>query len=260
MTRAPALLPLLLLLPLPATAGGEPRAVDVICRAGWGGRAATRPYVKHTIVRLTVHHSGMLLRQNRAAPGRIRSAQRFHQSRGWPDIAYHYLIDLEGNIYEGRPTSARGDTGTRYDTTGHLLVCVVGNYDRQKPRPGQVRALADLLAWASARFKVGAETIRGHLQLARTKCPGRKLQKLITDGTLRAEVEARLEAGGIKLRLVCGEQARRLRAEGRSAATPRAGAERPKRLRAEGRSAATPRAGAERPTGLRAIRRRAHAR
>jgi hypothetical protein len=200
-----ALAPLL----LPSLASGEPRTVDVICRAGWGGRKATKPYTRHTIKRLTVHHSGVPLRRNSTAPGRVRSAQRFHQSRGWPDIAYHYLIDLEGNVYEGRPTSARGDTGTRYDTTGHFLVCVIGDYDKQTPRSGQVQALADLLAWASARFKVGVETIRGHRQLARTRCPGKKLQKRISDGALRGEVEARLEAGGVKRRLLCGEAARR---------------------------------------------------
>jgi N-acetylmuramoyl-L-alanine amidase len=212
MTRALPLLVVLSCCSAAASAQTKPaRTLDLICRDGWNAAPFKREALKrHTIRSLTVHHSGRALLNNRTAPARIRGAQRFHQTgkRAWADIAYHYLIDLAGNVYEGRPDWARGDTGTRYDTTGHFLVCVVGNYETQAVRPPQVAALVDLLAWAATKFKVSPQTIRGHLQLARTSCPGKNLQALVKDGTLRKRVEQRLAAGGVRLRRLCGATAR----------------------------------------------------
>ncbi len=86
---------------------------------------------------------------------------------------------------------------------------MVGNYETQPVRPPQLEALVDLLAWAATRHKVSPKTIKGHLQLARTSCPGKNLQALVKDGTLQERVEQRLAAGGVELRRVCGAAARK---------------------------------------------------
>ena len=184
---------------------------EILCREAWGARNPAGRYQEHEIKRLTLHHSGVLLSRNTKAPRRIRSAQRYHQSkaRKWPDIAYHYLLDLEGNIYEGRPERYRGDTGTRYDTTGHFLVCLIGNYSKQEVTGGQVEALASLLAWASKTFDAPPATISGHRDHAATACPGDFLYALIKDGHVRRRVEEILAKGGARVRRICGEEARR---------------------------------------------------
>ncbi len=223
---------LAVLLLAPTTVRGEPKrgeVVEVIARDGWRARPPAGDLVKHVIKRLTVHHSGAPLRENRRAPDRLRSAQHYHQRvKGWPDIAYHFLIDLDGNLYEGRPLDARGDSHTPYDTTGHFLVCVIGDYDRQLPSEPQLAALTRILAFGASRFAVSPATIRGHRDHARTSCPGKHLQASIADGRLGARVEALLRAGPIRLALISGAEARRrveaIRA--RSAADPAAAAPR----------------------------------
>lgn len=206
--RFPGVTLVLLLAPLGVQAR-TPRPFDVLCREAWGAGKAAGPYVRHQVKHLTVHHSGVALGDNRRAPRRILSAQRYHQRRGWPDIAYHFLVDRAGNIYEGRPVRVRGDTGTRYDTTGHFLVCLVENHDEQPVLPRQLDALVNLLAWASARHEVSPAAIRGHGQLARTSCPGKKLRALIDDGTITRRVRQTLAAGGVRLRGVCGAEGKR---------------------------------------------------
>jgi hypothetical protein len=202
-----------LMLPLlwssPRRAEAAPERLELLCRAAWGARKATKPLTRHVIKRITVHHSGRALVNNRTAPRRLRGAQRFHQTgkRSWADIAYHYLIDRAGHVYEGRPSWARGDTATRYDTTGHLLVCVVGNYEKQRLNRRQFAALAKLLAWASREHKVDPKHITGHRQHARTSCPGTHLQQLITGGELRKRV-ARALRTGVELRQLCGNAGR----------------------------------------------------
>ena len=195
------------------TAGATPalaatRSRDLICRDAWGARAWRDGLRRHTIKRLTVHHSAVALTDNRQAPGRFRSHQSAHQARGWPDIAYHYLIDRNGNIYKGRPHWAKGDTATDYDPRGHLLVMCEGNFAEQRPSRAQVAALVDVLAWAVREFGVPARLIRGHGHYAHTACPGVGLNRLL-HGTIQDRVRERLASGGVRLVKLCGRAGNR---------------------------------------------------
>jgi hypothetical protein len=187
---------------------GAERTVELICRDAWGAREPTGSFRRHRIKRLTVHHSAAVLKDNRKAPERLRSHQRNHQSRGWPDIAYHVLIDRNGNVYEGRPIRAVGDTRTNYDPRGHFLVMCEGNFSEQRPAAAQVESLVDVLAWAAERYDAGPRTIGGHLEYADTACPGRSLQRMIRRGDIRDLVRARLQEGGVQLVALCGDEGR----------------------------------------------------
>ena len=61
------------------------------------------PPLSDWLTTLIVHHSAL---QYRDGP---REIQAFHVlDRGWADIAYHYLLDGFGQLYEGRTIGARG--------------------------------------------------------------------------------------------------------------------------------------------------------
>lgn len=178
--------------------------LEVICREAWGASPNQGQLVVHRIERLTVHHTAVEVGSASEAPRRMRSYQNFHQESGWPDVAYHYLIDTNGHVYEGRPVSARGDTFTEYDPTGHFLVCCDGHFDQQGLPAAQLGSLADVLAWAAVQFGVGPSTIAGHGDFAATTCPGSHVAGLITDRTLQSMVGQRIAAGGVSLSLLCG--------------------------------------------------------
>ncbi|MBI4260404.1 MAG: N-acetylmuramoyl-L-alanine amidase [Actinobacteria bacterium] len=158
---------------------------------------------------MTLHHCAVLLPDNREAPQHIRNHQAYHQSRGWPDIAYHLIVDRNGNLYRGRPIWAVGDTGTNYDPTGHLLVLAEGNFEQQRPSWRQVNAIVDVMAWAGARYDVPLWKIRGHRDYAATACPGKHLYRHLETGSLRERVRDRLDAGGVRLVGLCGEAGQR---------------------------------------------------
>jgi hypothetical protein len=160
------------------------RRVRRICRRSWGAKPRSGSYRRHSIVRVTVHHSGVAFYDNRRAPARFRSHQASHQANGWPDIAYHLLIDRHGHVYRGRPLWARGDTSTNYNP----------------------RALVRVLAWAVERYDLPLYRIKGHRDHASTACPGDRLYRLLEDGTLRRRVRRRIKAGGVSLRTICGEE------------------------------------------------------
>jgi N-acetyl-anhydromuramyl-L-alanine amidase AmpD len=119
--------------------------------------------------------------------------------RGWPDLAYHLVIGVDGTVYEGRDPAYRGDTGTSYDTAGHFLVVVEGNFDIDRPTQAQIDSLTAVLAWAAEHYGVPATNIGGHGDYAATACPGRHLEDRIHNGELEAAVQDLIDTGGVEL-------------------------------------------------------------
>ncbi len=178
--------------------GFDAEVLVVIAREGWGAKPAVGEFVTHEISRITIHHTAANGDDVAAAPARMRSYQSFHQNdKGWEDLAYHFIIDGSGNIYEGRPVGAVGDTATSYDPTGHFLACLDGNFDEATPLDSQIASLTGLLAWASVEYGVDASTIAAHRDYAGTSCPGDNMYSKIE--SVRDGVEATVAAGGVGL-------------------------------------------------------------
>jgi hypothetical protein len=153
-----------------------------------------------------VHHTAGLLTDNRKAPARVRSFQQGHLDDGFVDLAYHYVIDAHGNVYEGRSTDIPGETYTDYDPTGHFLAVCDGNFEEQPIPAAQLDALALLLAWASHRFGVPTTRLTGHRDEAATACPGEHLYAHLRDGSLKAAIDRHLAAGAPSAVVLCGSE------------------------------------------------------
>ena len=190
-----------------ATTAPVPATVAVLCRDAWGARPPSGEFTEHTIERITVHHTAAVIEDNRLSPGFTRKHQADHQSLGWPDIAYHFLIDRNGHIYQGRPYTAVGDTRTSYDPTGHLLIAVKGNFEEQELTEAQQESLVAKLAWGVGEFGVAPTEITGHRDWAATACPGESLYAMVESGELAAAVAEEVEGGPATLEVSCGEGA-----------------------------------------------------
>jgi hypothetical protein len=159
------------------------------------GGADMRLRVPHRITRITLHHTGSAepLRPGDDPVQRLRGLQSWGASdRNWWDLPYHFLIDLDGNVYQGRDWRFMGETNTGYDPAGHFLISVIGNYELQQPNAAQLDAIADMMAWAIRNFDVPLDRIGGHYDYATTSCPGQHLRPLLEDGTFRRMVERRI--------------------------------------------------------------------
>jgi hypothetical protein len=167
---------------------------SVVANADSAGGASMRLRVPQHITSITLHHEGSakpLLRSDDPVAG-LRALQSWgERDRNWWDVPYHYLIDLDGHVYEGRDWHYMGETNTTYDPSGHLLISILGNYNLQEPTPAQLDAIASVMAWAVKRFDVPLDSIKGHYQYAQTDCPGKNLRKYLEDGTFRRMVSAR---------------------------------------------------------------------
>ena len=124
----------------------------------------------------------------------------FHTgSKGWHDIAYNFLVDREGGVWEGRAGSLAGPVAA--DATGgsqgfDQLVCFIGDFTSVMPTPAAVDAGNRTLAWLAQRYsidtaagstvtfvsrgsnkwpagaKVTTATVAGHREMSTTACPG----------------------------------------------------------------------------------------
>jgi hypothetical protein len=159
------------------------------------GGANMRLRIPHRITHVTLHHTGDArpLRPEDDPAAKLRGLQSWGAAdRNWWDVPYHYLLDLEGRIYEGRDWHYTGETNTTYDPGGHFLISIIGNYERQEPTPAQLAAIADMMAWAIKEFDLPLDRIGGHYNYASSGCPGQHLRKYLEDGTLRRMVSERL--------------------------------------------------------------------
>jgi hypothetical protein len=159
------------------------------------GGAAMRLRIPHRITHVTLHHTGDTkpLRREDDPVTRLRGLQSWGASdRNWWDVPYHYLLDLDGRVFEGRDWHFMGETNTDYNPNGHFLISIIGNYDLQEPTAAQLASIADMMAWALQTFSLPLESIGGHYQYADSGCPGKFLRRYLEDGTITRMVKERL--------------------------------------------------------------------
>jgi len=181
--------PGLVLLALAGCTGTPP--VDIVPRSAWGWVDNGDSLPEHTISRITIHHGGVAFEDDRDPEEYLRALQAWSRSeKGWIDSPYHYVIDLDGRIYEARPLRFPGDTNTTYDPTSHALIEVLGNYDNRELSDAQFEALAKLSAHLATLYSVALADIRGHRDYApgETSCPGASIYARFEDGSLLARI------------------------------------------------------------------------
>lgn len=103
----------------------------------------------------------------------VEEIRRWHRDRGWSDIGYHYVIELDGTVRTGRPLAVTG-AHVRGQNTGSIGICYVGGLDKKgKPKDtrttAQKKSLHELTAALRQRFP-GA-TVHGHNEFANKACP-----------------------------------------------------------------------------------------
>jgi len=160
--------------------------VSIVSRQTWGALPANRTI--YTIVRsrrtgFVVHHSVSGTGSNAAgAMALIRGFQRLHQSNGWGDIGYNFLIDAWGNIYEGRGLNAIGAHAGNHNTL-NLGVCYIGDGRTGEMPDAAKQAFRNLYAWANGQTGKTL-TCLVHSDLNSTACPGPFIRNWVKSGAL----------------------------------------------------------------------------
>ena len=177
----------------------------VLSREGWGAKPPVAPWKAQDGVRITIHHAGVATNRNRTFEAMLQALQAFSQrpdklasgkeKPAWPDIPYHWYIGWRGGIADARDPKITGDTNTEYDPTGHLLVCLEGNFEDEEPTGEQIRNLDRMVTWLVAHYRIDPKRIGTHKDYsAQTSCPGKNLYSEVTK--LRERIALRLACAG----------------------------------------------------------------
>lgn len=165
-------------LPLKPEPGPMP---GVLPRSSWakGGIIASRMEPMLPVSRITVHHSAMMFAgNNRAAAAyeleRIRASHT--GSRGFGDIGYHFIIDRNGQVWEGRSLKWQG-AHVKSQNEGNIGVMCMGNFDVQSPTSAQQQALIRHVRALMSKYRVPVSRVKTHKEMAATACPGVSLQR-----------------------------------------------------------------------------------
>jgi len=191
--------------PKPAPARTAPaKAWSSFDRSAWGATSAKRSRMvpMHGITKITIHHSAVLARNDSMSRTRavLRSIQNGHmRGRGWGDIGYHYLIDRQGRIWEGRRLAWQGaHAGNPTSNRGNIGICLLGNFtgtgDGQHPSSAQLEAMEYLVIDLATRHNVPVSRVLTHREIRATDCPGANLQLAVN--RLRQTMASRIARQG----------------------------------------------------------------
>lgn len=105
---------------------------------------------------------------------------RWHRQQGWDGCGYHYVIDLDGTIEQGRAETQPGAHCSGYNSCS-IGVCYIGGLDnRGHPcdtrTPAQRQSLQRLIDDLHSRYPEAA--VVGHRDLnPKKECPGFEVRK-----------------------------------------------------------------------------------
>lgn len=131
------------------------------------------------VTRITLHHDGMSPFYGRSASDsvdRLEAIRRSHVGRGWADIGYHFAIDPQGNVWEGRPLNLQG-AHVKDQNEQNIGVVVLGNFQEQSPTTAAVSTVDRFLAQLMRTYRVPLRSVYTHQELGPTVCPGHHLQR-----------------------------------------------------------------------------------
>lgn len=189
-----------------ASASAAALTPTIITRAQWGADESLRGAATYntTVRAVVIHHTASSNDYTTAtAAAQIRGIYAYDTTGlGWSDIAYNFLVDKFGRIYEGRAGSitraVRGAhaMGFNTDTMG---VAALGNYETASAPAVMVDSLAKVAGWKLSQYGVSPSatttltsqggsgvkiaqgttvtlpTVNAHQNTSYTLCPGKYL-------------------------------------------------------------------------------------
>jgi N-acetylmuramoyl-L-alanine amidase len=161
----------------------------IVSREKWGAKPAAEGLQAHTPTAVILHHTGVAQSTKHSLEEKMRGLQSYSQSEAevypghikgiWPDVPYHFYIDMAGKTAEGRNINYAGDTNTGYDTIGYVQIVLEGDFEKESPSKEQLTALDNLLIWLTLSWNIPNDRITVHLDHAQTDCPGKNFMSVL---------------------------------------------------------------------------------
>jgi hypothetical protein len=185
------------------------RAPKMNGREAWKAKPMSMkgdPVPMGRITRVTMHHTA----DPRACGStfadvadRIKSYQNTHQQANrWADIGYHFVVDAQGRIWQGRELSWKGaHAGNKDANENNVGIALIGNFETADPPKAQADATEDLLVWLALEYGIPSSKLYTHNEMEKmygikgtTCCPGKRFGPTMT--RLKKAIDRAHQRGG----------------------------------------------------------------
>lgn len=121
----------------------------------------------------------IILHHTASAHADVESIHNDHLKRGWAGIGYHFLIQPDGTIDEGRPIKYVGShcAGNNSSSIG---IALVGDFRKTKPTLFQLESLEMLVEELKQKYP-SIKRVLNHKDLYATLCPVVDLKHMIKE-------------------------------------------------------------------------------
>lgn len=107
--------------------------------------------------------------------------KKWHKQQGWSDIGYHYIIDLDGTIEEGRDIRYVGAHCSGKNATS-VGICYVGGCDKDMKTkdtrtPQQKQAMYVLVQYLMNKYNLNIDQVHCHNEYAQKDCPSFRINQ-----------------------------------------------------------------------------------
>ena len=188
---------------LPKSAAGSARAPASVSAisgpAAWQPKVAPRDWKW-----IVIHHS--------ATPtGSMAFFDKEHRAKGWDGVGYHFVIgngtetgDGQIEVTQRWPLQKWGahakTADNRFNEHG-IGICLVGNFDIERPSAKQMQSLSRLVSYLMQTYRIPPQNVVGHRDTKPTDCPGRyvnlaSIRSSAAALTAGADAHADATAGG----------------------------------------------------------------
>jgi hypothetical protein len=144
---------------------------------------------------IVIHHS--------ATPsGSEKDFDREHKEKGWDECGYHFVIGNGTNSGNGQievgPRWPKQKYGAHAKTPDNRFnehgigICLVGNFDVDRPTAAQMASLTKLVKYLMVTYNIPATRVLGHRDTKPTDCPGRNFNVAV----VRRAVQQQLADAG----------------------------------------------------------------
>lgn len=129
---------------------------------------------------------GIIVHHSATRSGSAAMIDQMHKQKGWDGMGYDFVINNgrgapNGQVEVGwRWVDQREGAHCRVDQNDdnywneHTIgICLVGNFENERPTAAQYDSLARLVRFLMARYHIPWSRVKGHGEVDQTQCPGR---------------------------------------------------------------------------------------
>jgi len=128
---------------------------------------------------------GIVIHHSATTTGGAAAFDKMHRAKGWDELGYDFVIGNGSDTGNGQvevgsrwvkqKIGAHAKSSDNRFNEYYIGICLVGNFDVERPTPQQMAAVDRLVAYLMVTYHIRPDQIIGHNDTKQTDCPGKYL-------------------------------------------------------------------------------------